>query len=86
MPMTLPPPPPTRRLPTTSVVQERRTGDGNCGDSSKIKALHEYQQAHGLCFKCSKRWGQEHTCPTSVLLHVVKELLELFSLDGSDDS
>lgn len=38
--------------------------------------------ACGLCFKCGERWGHDHVCPTSVQLHVVEELLDLFGLDN----
>uniref|UniRef100_M8CP58 Uncharacterized protein n=1 Tax=Aegilops tauschii TaxID=37682 RepID=M8CP58_AEGTA len=32
-----------------------------------------------------ERWGQDHVCPTSVQLHVVEELLDLFGLDNTID-
>lgn len=43
----------------------------------------------GLYFKCGERWGHDHVCPTSVQLHVVEELLELFGVDtiyNTDDT
>ncbi|XP_073359664.1 uncharacterized protein [Aegilops tauschii subsp. strangulata] len=55
-------------------------------DSSKVKALREYRRARGLCFKCGERWGHDHTCPTTVQLHVVEELLELFGIDTVFDT
>jgi hypothetical protein len=47
----------------------------------KITALRNYRKAKGLCFKCGERWGHEHTCPQTVQLHIVEELLALFSTD-----
>ncbi|XP_048535462.1 uncharacterized protein LOC125514216 [Triticum urartu] len=85
MPMPLPPPPPQGRPPTTPATSERRTNDTNRSDNSKIKALREYRRARGLSFKCGERWGQDHTCPTSVQLHVVEELLELLGMEGSEE-
>lgn len=60
--------------------------DNNRADSTKLKALRNYRHARGLCFKCGERWGHEHTCPTSVQLHVVEELLELFGISTVFDS
>lgn len=45
----------------------------------KMAALRAYRRARGLCFKCGERWGQEHTCPQTVQMHIIEELLELFS-------
>ena len=59
--------------------------DGARADTSKVKALRDYRRARGLCFKCGERWEHDHVCPTSVQLHVVEELLELFSLDEPVD-
>ncbi|XP_020184713.1 uncharacterized protein [Aegilops tauschii subsp. strangulata] len=84
MPMVLPPPPPQGRPPTPTTATDRRAIDANRAEGTKLKALREYRCARGLCFKCGERWGQEHTCPTSVQLHVVEELLELFSIDSLD--
>uniref|UniRef100_A0A453DDL0 Reverse transcriptase domain-containing protein n=1 Tax=Aegilops tauschii subsp. strangulata TaxID=200361 RepID=A0A453DDL0_AEGTS len=50
-------------------------------DNSKIAALRSFRRARGLCFKCGERWGKDHTCPTTVQMHVVEELLELFATE-----
>lgn len=55
-------------------------------DSAKIKALRDYRRAQSLCFKCGEHWGHDHICPTSVQLHVVEELLELFGINTVFDS
>nr|XP_040258848.1 uncharacterized protein LOC120976091 [Aegilops tauschii subsp. strangulata] len=83
-PMVLPPPPPQGRPPTPTTATDWRAIDANRAEGTKLKALREYRRARGLCFKCGERWGQEHTRPTSVQLHVVEELLELFSIDSPD--
>jgi hypothetical protein len=31
--------------------------------------------------KCGERWGSDHTCPTTVQMHIVEELLALFSTE-----
>jgi hypothetical protein len=48
-------------------------------NTSRLTALRNYRKAKGLCFKCGEKWGPEHTCPQTVQMHVVEELLELFS-------
>ena len=87
VPMPLPPPParPTP-LPAPTAAVDRRGIDAARADSSKVKALREYRRARGLCFKCGERWGHDHTCPTTVQLHVVEELLELFGIDAVFDA
>jgi hypothetical protein len=44
-----------------------------------MQALREYRKQKGLCFKCGERWGKEHSCPPKVQIHVVEELLDMFS-------
>lgn len=66
-------------------ASDRRGIDASHADNNKIKALREYRRARGLCFKCGEKWGHDHTCPASVQLHVVEELLELFGIDHAID-
>jgi hypothetical protein len=47
----------------------------------KLAALRNYRKAKGLCFKCGERWGREHTCPATVQMHIVEELLALFTTE-----
>lgn len=49
------------------------------GNDDKLAALRNYRRAKGLCFKCGERWGKEHNFPATVQMHVVEELLALFS-------
>ncbi|KAK1609631.1 hypothetical protein QYE76_033304 [Lolium multiflorum] len=58
-------------------------------NSDKYNALRAYRKAKGLCFKCGEKWGHDHTCPQTVQLHVVEELLSLLSqeeLTGIDST
>ena len=50
-------------------------------ETSKIAALHQFRRAKGLCFKCGERWGKDHVCPPTFQMHIVDELLAMFSLD-----
>ena len=81
IPMPLPAPP--ARTTPPAPATDRRGTDAARADSSKLKALRDYRRARGLCFKCGGRWGPDHTCPTSVQLHIVEELLELFGIDAT---
>lgn len=69
--------------PTCSIP---RKGERATGDAAKGTALHNYRRAKGMCFKCGERWGHDHTCPSMVKLHVLEELIDLFSLDMSQNS
>ena len=77
---------PPVRHPAPTVATDRRSTDAARADAFKLKKLREYRRAHGLCFKCGKKWGHDHTCPTSVQLHVVEELLDLFGIDNFSDT
>uniref|UniRef100_A0ACD5V1P2 Uncharacterized protein n=1 Tax=Avena sativa TaxID=4498 RepID=A0ACD5V1P2_AVESA len=68
--------------PATPHISEDRHGvDAShaSSDISKIAALRNFRRARGLCFKCGEKWGKEHTCPAQVQMHVVEELLAMFS-------
>jgi hypothetical protein len=51
----------------------------------KFKALRAYRRAKGLCDRCAEKWSKGHTCATSVQLHAMQEVLELFQVADSDD-
>ncbi|XP_073357893.1 uncharacterized protein [Aegilops tauschii subsp. strangulata] len=76
------PPPPTRPNATAPGATDRRGTEAARVDTTKLKTLRDYRRARGLCFKCGEQWGHDHVCPTSVQLHVVEELLELFGIDS----
>lgn len=63
--------------PSNRAVDNREHA-GNSG-SDKIQALRDYRRAKGLCYKCGERWGKEHSCPATVQMHVVEELLAMFT-------
>lgn len=74
------------RHPAPTVATDRRGTDAARADASKLKTLREYRRASGLSFKCGEKWGHDHVCPTSVQLHVVEELLDLFGIDNFTDT
>lgn len=51
------------------------------GTDAVRAALRTFRRARGLCFKCGERWGKDHTCPATVQMHIVEELLALFGPD-----
>ncbi|VAI24746.1 unnamed protein product [Triticum turgidum subsp. durum] len=72
------------RPPTpTPMAEDRRDTDAAraSADASKISALRAFRRARGLCYKCGERWGKDHTCPPTVQMHVVEELLALFTVE-----
>lgn len=81
-PLCLPAPP--ARLPNASPAADDRRGT-ECarasGDVAKVTAPRNYRRVKGLCFKCGERWGQDHTCPPTVILQVIEELLDLFHME-----
>lgn len=79
------PPPPIRLVPSAPATDRRGTDVGRA-DTSKLKTLRDYTRARGFCFKCGERWGHDHVYPTSVQLHVVEELLNMFDLDNFIDT
>lgn len=54
-------------------------------EASNVKTLRDYRRARGFYFKCGERCGNYHTCPTSVQLQVVEELLELLDIETQED-
>jgi hypothetical protein len=44
----------------------------------KLRALRQYRRAKGLCDMCAKKWSYGHKCSTTVQLHAMQELWELF--------
>lgn len=54
--------------------------------ASKIQALKNYRRSRGLCFKRGERWGHEHSCPPSVSLHILEEMMDVLGFDSQDDS
>jgi len=69
------------RPATPHISEDRRGIDASraSSDGCKIAALRNFRRARGLCFKCCEKWGKEHVCPAQVQMHVVEELLAMFS-------
>ena len=81
----------TPATPSARATDTRATEAARASNDEKMTALRNFRRAKGLCFKCGERWGREHTCPTIVQIHIVDELLALFSPEeitrvSSDDS
>lgn len=76
------PPPPSRadKQSTPLTAEERKLCEGKTVEE-KFAALRAFRRARGLCQRCTERWSKDHKCPSSVQLHVMQELFELFSLD-----
>jgi hypothetical protein len=51
----------------------------------KVQALKQYQHARGLCDRCAEKWVYGHKCSSTVQLHAIQELLELFPKDCSTE-
>jgi hypothetical protein len=81
--------PPQRAVPAglTQAQDRRGTDAAHATDSSsKLAALKAYRKSRGLCFKCGESWGREHTCPSSVQLHVLQELLDVVGYQEEGES
>jgi hypothetical protein len=55
-------------------------------EGNKLEALKAYRRAKGLCFKCGEKWGHNHRCLTSVLLHFVEEMWALTVTKEADET
>uniref|UniRef100_A0ACD5X0Q7 Uncharacterized protein n=1 Tax=Avena sativa TaxID=4498 RepID=A0ACD5X0Q7_AVESA len=88
VPLALPPPPPVAAATPTkypSLLSPSSTEDGRGTDSaSKVAALKNYRRSRGLCFKCGERWGREHTCPPSVSLRTLEEMMDVLGFESSE--
>lgn len=79
-PLPLPAPPVAR--PIAQAVTEVKSvaaqpHSGNTDD--KWAALRAYRRARGQCFTCGERYSRDHQFKGTVSLHVIQEVLELFS-------
>lgn len=75
----------SRPATPTAGSEDRRGTDAAraTAEASKVAALRAFRRAKGLCFKCGERWGKDHVCPPTVQMHIVDELLAMFSLDDA---
>lgn len=81
-------PPPQARMPvvqTNKAAVDRRGQEGARAETeanSRLATLKAYRKARGLCFTCGERWGKDHTCPATIQLHIVEELLDFMGADA----
>lgn len=78
-------------MPTAQVAytpredRHRQSGSSIKPDDNRLTALKAYRRAKGLCFKCGDRWGHNHTCSTSVPMHLVEEMWALVNSAEEED-
>lgn len=65
--------------PSSRATDSRGMDSARNSGNKKIQALRDYGRAKGLCYKCGERCGKEHSCPATVQMHVVEELLAMFT-------
>ena len=74
--------------PSNRPSDTRRMEAARQGGHDWLAQLRNYRREKGLCFKCGEKWNyRDHVCPQSVQLHVVEELLAVFSqeeITGTD--
>lgn len=49
-------------------------------EGSPLSTLRAYRRARGLCFKCGKRWGRDHTCPATIQMHVLGSACQMMGI------
>jgi hypothetical protein len=52
--------------------------------ADKWAALCQYRKARGLCFTCGEKWARDHQCKSSVQLHVIQEVLDMFQPNATE--
>ena len=78
----IPPPPP--RVDKLPAPPELKPPPGRVLTANDHwAALRATRKAQGLCYKCGAKWSRDHKCPAAVQLHVLEEMLELFSVEDS---
>ena len=53
-------------------------------DGNSLSTLRAYRRAWGLYFKCGERWGRDHTCPATIQMHVLEELLDFVGVSATE--
>jgi hypothetical protein len=75
----LPPPRVDKQLVPQS-CEEKRLCEGKTPEE-KLAALHNFCKSKGLCVRCAEMWHKDHKFGSSIQLHVVQKLLELFNME-----
>jgi len=82
-PHPLPAPPlPSVKQAQPILLEETRLCEGK-SPAERWSALQAFRRAKGLCVRCADKWSRDHKCAPSVQLHVLQEMLELFSIEDS---
>ena len=55
-------------------------------EANPLNTLRAYRRARGLCFKCGERWGRDHTCPATIQMHVLEELMDFLGVTPSEEA
>jgi len=87
-PLPLPTPPRKGDKPGLPAATDDRRGTDNPPARStdeKVAAMRAYRRARGLCTKCAEKWSYGHQCSSTVQLHVLQELWELFQLEEEEE-
>jgi hypothetical protein len=82
----LPLPPKLDKPSAQSGADDRRATEAVRANSSsdKLRALHQEHRARGLCDRCVEKWSYDHKCASTVQLHAIQELWQLFPDSGID--
>jgi len=71
----------TQRLTASEKPADKNTQTAVSSVDDKLIALKNYRHARGLCDRCAEKWTRGHQCSTTIQLHAMQEVLELFSVD-----
>ncbi|WVZ69878.1 LOW QUALITY PROTEIN: hypothetical protein U9M48_018599 [Paspalum notatum var. saurae] len=55
-------------------------------DQDKLATLRAYRRAKGLCDRCTEKWTRGHKCSSTIQLHALQEIYELFQVDSSSEA
>jgi hypothetical protein len=77
----LPPNPKLDSKSIAGVAEDTRSTEATHYGSTddKIHALRQYRHACGLCDRCAEKWTFGHKCANTIQLHVIQEMLDLFT-------
>jgi hypothetical protein len=70
------------------VIEDARGTEAARASSSedKLCAMKQHCRARGLCDRCTGKWSYDHKCATTVQLHAIQELWDLFPEEEGDDA
>jgi hypothetical protein len=73
--------------PVVTTVDGKSEGksDAYAKVHDKFSSLKAARRAKGECFKCGTKWAPGHKCAQSIPLHLMEEVLELFTEQQEQD-